>query len=238
MPRGSISAGVDAPASTGGNPVGDLDPAVRRGEDVGRHAAALEDLGPEPLRRIDATDRCEVLRCVLAGHGGDLGRLGGGGVVLPEPGVGGEVVLPSRDRARARRCARRPASVWSRWCRRRCRRPGRSARPTRLNAVVIDSRKPQRGSRPGAAGPGADRRGRAGCRGRPRDSQQTPVPRRMPSAQSATTARTELVPKSTPMVHGTLNPPAPDSRCRARRGPCRALRGRRGRPAGRTAAPP
>ena len=94
--------------------VGELDPAPGGLEHVGRDLQAAPDLRPEPLGRVDAADRSQVLRRVLARGARDGRRLVGPGVVLPQPGVGREVRLPAwvegersilpvhRDRRRAR----------------------------------------------------------------------------------------------------------------------------------------
>ena len=98
---GIVDAGQDR-----GNEVGQLDPARRRIEHVGRHLQAPPDLRPPPLRRIGAADRREVFGACRAVSGDAAASARG--VVLPEPRVRGEV-RPTSDRSPAASRAHRPA---------------------------------------------------------------------------------------------------------------------------------
>ena len=92
-----VDAGED-----GRDEVGQLDPARGGVEDVGRDLQAVPDLRPEPLGGVDAADRREVLRRVLGARSRVMAAASvGAGVVLPEPGVGGEVRPSTSGRARA-----------------------------------------------------------------------------------------------------------------------------------------
>ena len=73
--------------------VGQLDPGVGRGEDLRGGPLAVEDLGPEPLGAVGAAALRQVRGLRIAGLLGDLRRLGMAGVVLPEPCVGGKILL-------------------------------------------------------------------------------------------------------------------------------------------------
>ena len=86
---GVFDAGED-----GGNPVGKLDPGIGGFEDGGGGAAAVEDFGPEPLGGVGVAALGDEVRADFGGEGGDLGGFFDGGVVLPEPAVGGEVTGP------------------------------------------------------------------------------------------------------------------------------------------------
>ena len=101
-----IFRGSETPARTRGDVVGQLDPARGGVEDVGRHLQAAPDLRPEPLGGVDAADGREVLGRVPRRRLGDRRGLVGAGVVLPQPGVRGEVRRRSAGRGRAAgRCA-------------------------------------------------------------------------------------------------------------------------------------
>ncbi len=206
---GILDAGQDR-----GDVVRQLHPARGGLEDVGGHLQAAPDLGPEPLRRVDAADGREVFGGVVPGHRGDGRRLLGRGVVLPEPGMGGEVVPPGGVEGQGPVAPSSPGWASSRWCPPRCRspRPGRSP-PSRRPPRGPRGPRPRgpRGSRPDSAGRGGDSPGRGGSPGRPRGSRRPRSPTSRPSAQSKTTLRTELVPKSIPMVNACFMAALPDS---------------------------
>ena len=57
----------------------------------------VENLAPEPFRGVGAAAFGEVLRAHAGGERGDFRRLGVAGVVLPEPGLGGQIVGEFRE---------------------------------------------------------------------------------------------------------------------------------------------
>ncbi len=88
-----------------GDEIRQLDPRGRSVEHVRRGLEAVPDLRPPPLRRIGATDGREQLGRVPSRHVGDRGGLRGGRVILPQPRVRREIVLPlrvHRERSRVR----------------------------------------------------------------------------------------------------------------------------------------
>ena len=108
-------------AEHGRDEVGQLDPARGGVEHVRRHVEAVPDLRPPPLRRVHAADRREIFGRMLARDRGDTRGLIGRGVILPQPGVRGEVRRPARGPGPADASARPPGAAWSRWYRRRFR---------------------------------------------------------------------------------------------------------------------
>jgi len=53
----------------------------------------MKDLAEEPFRGIGPAALGQVLRVISGGQLGDFGGFSKGGVVLPQPGLGVEVVL-------------------------------------------------------------------------------------------------------------------------------------------------
>jgi len=132
-----LSRIVDA-GEDGGNVVGELDPARRGVEDVGRDLEAAPDLRPPPLRRINAADRRQVLRRVHLCGRRNRGRLRRRGVVLPQPRLRGEDAFEARiDRERPRL---------------RIDRERRRARGVDANSDHLVARKPGRASGIGERG--------------------------------------------------------------------------------------
>ena len=80
----------------GGDEVGQFHPGGGRGEHLGSGSLAVQDLRPVPLAAVGATALGQVTVRALAGLVGNLSRFGVAGVILPEPGVGGQVLLQGR----------------------------------------------------------------------------------------------------------------------------------------------
>ena len=79
-----------------GHEIGQLDPGVRRGEDLRGGPLAVQDLRPVPLAAVGAAALGQVAVARSGGLLGDLGGLGVAGVVLPQPGMGGQVLAELR----------------------------------------------------------------------------------------------------------------------------------------------
>ena len=107
-------------------------------------------------------------------------------MVLPQPGLGGQVARETPAASPAACPADRPASASSRSYRRRCRRRARARKPRsplgRRERPAPPSDRSPRYSRPGSAGPGSGLSDRAGCPPRRWDScrRRWPFPRRRP----------------------------------------------------------
>ena len=163
----------------------------------------MQDLRPVPLAAVSAAALAQVAVGILPGLVGDLGRLGMAGVVLPQPGVGGQVVLELRphDQRHAltidgdrRRAGRGDADAHHALGPEASLFLGRPNRPAHRPAEAIDIV----GRRSAGQGSGSldpvTRRPR-------RWSSCTPtVATSVPSATSTINARTLLVPKSTPIA--------------------------------------
>ena len=124
-------------------------PRSRRRRNVsGADIQAMPDLGPEPFRGVDSAAFRDVLRPELGAELSDLGRLAPTGVILPQPALRVEVVLPLGARARAPDSERRPESGSTRSSRRRSRRPWRRSksglRPASASAPLTLSSRPKR----------------------------------------------------------------------------------------------
>jgi hypothetical protein len=78
------------------NPIGQLDPGVGGRENFGRDIAAVPNFGPKPFRRVGVAALGDELRPMLGGQRGDLGGLTMRGVVLPQPTLRVEILLPLR----------------------------------------------------------------------------------------------------------------------------------------------
>ena len=86
--------GVIDSGEHGRNPVGEFHPRVRGCEDFRGDVAAVPDLRPEPFGRVDVTTLGDEVRAMFRRERSDLGGLAVGGVVLPKPALGIEVLLP------------------------------------------------------------------------------------------------------------------------------------------------
>ncbi len=89
--------GVGEAAEDGGEVVAVFEEGVGGGEDFGGGALEVEDFAPEPFGRVGAAALGEVVGADSGGEGGDFGGFGVGGVVAPEPDVGGEVIFESGE---------------------------------------------------------------------------------------------------------------------------------------------
>ena len=105
----------------GRDPVGEFDPGEGGPECRWSDVQAMPELGPEPFRGIDPAALRNVLRPKLGAELGDPGRLAPTGVILPQPALGVEIVLPLRRSTPAAGFSRRPESGLTRSNRRRCR---------------------------------------------------------------------------------------------------------------------
>ena len=77
----------------GGDPVGDFDPEVCRLKDPRAGASAVKDFAEEPFAGIRSAASGEIFGVKFFCQVGDFLSLGDGGVVFPEPGESGRVVL-------------------------------------------------------------------------------------------------------------------------------------------------
>ncbi len=85
-----------------GDEVGQLDPGMGGFEDLRSGPFAVQYFRPEPFRAVGAAALGQVSRAVFSRRLGDLGRFGMAGVILPEPGLGGQVVREARPHRQGR----------------------------------------------------------------------------------------------------------------------------------------
>ena len=78
----------------GRSPVGEFHPRVRGREDFRGDVAAVPNLRPEPFETADVETLGDEVRAMFRRERSDLGGLPVGGVVLPKPAWGMEVLLP------------------------------------------------------------------------------------------------------------------------------------------------
>ena len=183
----TIFVGVVDAGEHGRDEVGELDPARRGVEDVGRDLQAVPDLRPPPLRRIGAADRREQLRRVRLRGLGDRDRFGrrrcGPSTATRAP----RGCPASADRSPAAAPARPPAAASSRSCRRRCRSRGRArtrrSRVRRRQRAADRRRAAPRRSRPDSAARGAAASDRAARPARRSDSRTRACRPTRPSAR-------------------------------------------------------
>src|ERR1700727_2871708 len=85
---------IDDTSEDGGDPVGKLDPREGSAERFGSDIQTAPELGPEPFRRVDPAAFRNVPGAKLCAEFGDFGGLAPTGVILPQPALRVEVVLP------------------------------------------------------------------------------------------------------------------------------------------------